>query len=63
MSLLSWKSKAPPVGIASKVPTLDQRVAEIEYDLVRIADLLATGNIDGAKFREIVTKRQGKAKS
>lgn len=48
-------------AVAVPVVTLESRVSEIESDLIRIADLLSSGDMDGAKFREIVTKRQGKA--
>lgn len=51
---------APVVAVAAV--TLESRVSEIESDLIRIADLLSSGNMDGAKFREIVTKRQETAK-
>ena len=44
------------------LPALKERVAEIEGDLVRIVELIIHGDIDSAKFREILTRRQGKAK-
>lgn len=45
--------------LEEKVAALQDDVAEIEADLVRIAHLLSSGNLDGGKFLEIVTKRQG----
>ncbi len=38
---------------------LKDRVSELEYDLMRIVDLIVHGDIDSAKFKEILTKRQG----
>ena len=36
------------------------RVSELEGDLIRIVELIVMGDIDSAKFRDILTKRQGK---
>lgn len=44
---------------AVEVNPLEQRVTELEHDLVRLAEILASGNMDGKKFKEIATKRQG----
>lgn len=37
------------------------RVAELESDLIRIVELIVKGDIDSVKFKEILSKRQGKA--
>ena len=54
------KAVAAPVA-AAKGPSLDQRVTELEGDLARVVDLLVKGDLDSAKFREILNKRQGQA--
>ena len=38
---------------------LRDRVAELEGDLVRVVELIVMGDIDSAKFKEILAKRQG----
>lgn len=43
------------------IVSLCERVTELEGDLTRIVDLLVKGDLDAAKFREILAKRQGKA--
>ena len=43
------------------LPALKERVSELEGDLVRVVELIIHGDIDSAKFREILTRRQGKA--
>lgn len=48
-------------GDAAVLAGLPARVAELEGDLARIVDLLVKGDLDSAKFREILSKRQGKA--
>lgn len=62
--------KAGPVKKA-KVPAAASRpseltlgglkgeVDELRGDLRRICDLLAAGNLDGVKFKEILDKKQG----
>lgn len=52
---------AAPVDV--NAAALVARVDELEGDLVRIVDLLVKGDLDSAKFREILAKRQGKAKA
>lgn len=47
------------VVLEKRTVELESRVSEIESDLVRIVDLLSSGNLDATKFREIVTKRLG----
>ena len=57
---------APPVAAvapaASPINILESRVAELEGDLSRIVELLVKGDLDSAKFKEILAKRQGPAK-
>lgn len=62
---------APSVIVASNIPpiiaplpevvSLTGRVTELEGDLVRVIELIINGDLDSAKFRAILTKRQGKA--
>lgn len=49
------------VDVQATIVSFASRITELEGDLVRISELLSAGNMDCAKFREIVTKRQGKA--
>ena len=53
------------LGLPEKAPaqSLEQRVTELEGDLVRIVNLLVRGDLDSASFREILTKRQGPSAS
>ena len=53
------EAKAPS---KAKAPSLEDRIAELEGDLVRVVDLLIKGDLDSSKFKAIVEKRQGKAK-
>lgn len=46
---------------AENIIALVNRVSELESDLVRIVDLIVKGDIDSVKFKEILSKRQGKA--
>ena len=39
---------------------LEARVLELEGDLIRVVDLIIKGDIESAKFKEILTKRQGR---
>ena len=48
------------VSSGKACPTLEDRVSELEGDLVRIVDLLVKGDLDSSRFREILNKRQGK---
>ena len=60
------KAKAPEgpqeIDVPAAIVSLADRVTELEGDLVRVVDLLIKGDLDSAKFREILAKRQGKAK-
>lgn len=56
-SVVVEKPKEKPKG-----PSLDDRVTELEGDLVRIVQLLITGDLDSLKFRDILAKHQGRAK-
>ena len=64
----SKKAAEGPVVYEPIAPTrshyevLEARVSELEGDLVRIVELIVMGDIDSAKFKEILSKRQGKAK-
>lgn len=49
------------VALVKRLAELEGRTAELEGDLTRIVDLLVKGDLDAAKFREILAKRQGKA--
>ena len=53
-------ANAAPV---SPVAALTERVSELEGDLSRIVELLVKGDLDSAKFKEILTKRQGGVKA
>ena len=44
-----------------RLKAVEERVAELEGDLYRIVDLLVRGDLEAAKFKEILAKRQGKA--
>ena len=52
--------KPTPVP-APQGPSLEERVTELEGDLVRIVDLLVKGDLDSAKFKAILAGRQGRA--
>ena len=63
------KAAAPVVPPAahdaneSNVAALVGRVSELEGDLSRIVELLIKGDLDSAKFKEILAKRQGPSKA
>ena len=73
MPLKKRKAARVPVPIAEPVAvepvavdygsiaTLSSRIEELEGDLYRIVDLLVKGDLESAKFKEILSKRQGKA--
>ena len=46
---------------APKADALKARVTELEGDLARVVELLVKGDLDSVKFKEILSKRQGKA--
>ena len=50
---------APKRASELKGPSLEERVAELEGDLARVVGLLVKGDLDSAKFQEILSKRQG----
>ncbi len=55
-----------PVDLAALVARVDElggNLYELEGDLTRVVDLLVKGDLDAAKFREILSKRQGKIKA
>ena len=51
--------KAAAPAPARPCSSLEARVTELEGDLARVVDLLVKGDLDSAKFREILNKRQG----
>ena len=56
------KILAHGIVIAPEAPSLEARVTELEGDLVRVVDLLIKGDLDSAKFKAILEKRQGSGK-
>ena len=57
----AWHELEPIPSFHNPITTLTARVTELEGDLVRIVELIIHGDIDSAKFREILNRRQGKA--
>ena len=54
------KNDLAPAKSAEPASSLADRVTEVEGDLRRIVELLIKGDLDSAKFREILDKKQGR---
>ena len=48
--------------LVRRLTDAEQRIAELEGDLVRVVELIVKGDIESSKFKEILTRRQGPAK-